>query len=203
MGGQRGDRRTRPQPVKVLAFHKPYGVVTQFSGESPNLADFVSVKGVYAAGRLDKDSEGLLILTNDGALIHHLTDPKYDHTKTYWVQVEGIPSEEALDQLRRGVTVQGYTTRPALVERLENPAVPEREPPIRFRQSIPTSWLAITLTEGKNRQVRRMTAAVGHPTLRLIRTWIGKLALGQLGVGVWRELSPGEIALLRQSGRSR
>lgn len=199
MGGARGDRPQKPRPVRVIALNKPYGVTSQFSGDDPNLSGLVPVKGVYAAGRLDKDSEGLLILTDDGELNHRLTDPQHTHAKTYWVQVEGVPDDEALERLRQGVDIQGYRTRPARVERLEAPNVGERVPPIRFRQNIPTSWLSITLTEGKNRQVRRMTAAVGYPTLRLIRAAIGQFKLGRLETGEWGFLSAVEIRQLLRS----
>lgn len=170
---------------------------TQFSGDPPTLADFVDVPDVYACGRLDKDSEGLLLLTSDGALQHRLTDPRFEHEKTYWAQVEGIPTREALAALRHGVEIQGYRTRPAQVRRLdEEPVLPPRDPPVRFRAAIPTSWIELKLTEGKNRQVRRMTAAVGFPTLRLVRVAIGDIRLGGLEHGRWRDLSPQELVAL-------
>ena len=185
----------------TIAFHKPYGVLTQFTDPDgtgrKTLGDYVGVEGVYAAGRLDADSEGLLILTSDGGLQHRLTDPKFGHEKTYWVQVEGEPEESALDPLRRGVTIQGYRTRPAKVRVLrETPAVAPRVPPVRFRAAIPASWVEVTLAEGRNRQVRRMTAAVGFPTLRLIRVAIGNLRLGGLEPGAWRELTTDEVKAL-------
>ncbi len=185
----------------TIAFHKPYGVLTQFTDPDgtgrKTLSDYVGVEGVYAAGRLDADSEGLLILTSDGGLQHRLTDPKFGHEKTYWVQVEGEPEEAALEPLRRGVTIQGYRTRPAKVRLLrEPPAVAPRVPPVRFRASIPTSWVEVTLAEGRNRQVRRMTAAIGFPTLRLIRVAIGSLRLGGLDPGAWRELTVDDIKAL-------
>jgi len=184
----------------TLLFYKPFGVTTQFSGAEPNLSNFVDVTGVYAAGRLDKDSEGLLLLTGDGWLQHRLTDPRYGHSRTYWAQVEGIPNSHALDRLRRGVVLGEFKTRPASAELLRNEILlPPRNPPIRFRKSIPTSWIELVLTEGKNRQVRRMTAAVGHPTLRLIRVAIGNLTLGELVPGQWRELKPSELGDLRRA----
>ncbi|HYF65031.1 MAG TPA: pseudouridine synthase, partial [Herpetosiphonaceae bacterium] len=152
------------------------------------LADYIPIPGVYAAGRLDTDSEGLLILTDSGSLQHQITDPKHKLPKTYWVQVEGTPSQSAIDQLAGGVILRDGPTRPARVERMEPPAIWERTPPIRERRAIPTSWLAISLTEGRNRQVRRMTAAVGHPTLRLIRHSIGPWSLGELQPGQWLAL---------------
>jgi 23S rRNA pseudouridine2457 synthase len=152
------------------------------------------MKGVYSVGRLDHDSEGLMLLTNDGAFQHRLSDPKFQHPRTYWVQVEGVPSTQALDRLASGVVIQGERTRPAKTRLLaEAPALPPRDPPIRFRKSVPTTWLELTLTEGRNRQVRRMTAAVGHPTLRLVRVAIGSVRLGRLQPGEWRELTPEEV----------
>ncbi len=187
----------------TIAFHKPYGVLTQFTDPDGTgrriLGDYVGVEGVYAAGRLDADSEGLLILTTDGGLQHRLTDPRFGHEKTYWVQVEGDPDDAALEPLRRGVTIQGHRTRAAKVRVLrESPEVAPRDPPVRFRASIPTAWLEVTLAEGRNRQVRRMTAAVGFPTLRLIRVAIAGVRLDGLEPGAWRELSTDEIkALIR------
>jgi 23S rRNA pseudouridine2457 synthase len=178
-----------------LLFWKPHGVVTQFTGEPPTLADFIRVPGVYACGRLDKDSEGLLVLTSDGALQHRLTDPRFEHPKTYWAQVEGIPDETALRALRRGVLLDGRRTRPAAARLLENePVLPPRDPPIRVRKNIPVSWLELKLTEGRNRQVRRMTAAAGFPTLRLVRFAIGPWTLEGLAPGQWREFDPGAMA---------
>jgi 23S rRNA pseudouridine2457 synthase len=185
-----------------LAFHyilftKPFGVVTQFSGAGPTLRDYIDVKDVYPVGRLDHDSEGLLLLTDDGALQHRLTAPKFAHPRTYWVQVEGEPEEIALSHLTEGVIVQGIPTRPAKVKLLaEEPLLAPRNPPIRFRKTVPTAWIEITLTEGRNRQVRRMTAAVGHPTLRLVRIALGNLRLEGLRPGEWRNLSGEEVALL-------
>jgi 23S rRNA pseudouridine2457 synthase len=191
-----------------LVFYKPHGVISQFSDgsvERPTLGDHVKVPGVYPVGRLDHDSEGLLLLTDDGWLQHRLTDPRYEHPKTYWVQVEGVPDEDALRQLREGIQIwPDFRTRPARVERIEGePALPPRDPPIRVRLSIPTAWLAITITEGRNRQVRRMTAAVGFPTLRLVRVAIGEIRLEGLAPGSWRELTAGEREYLKQFQKGR
>ena len=190
--------------MRVIAFNKPYGVVSQFTSREGKrtLAKFVRVKGVYPIGRLDEDSEGLLLLTDDGALQHWLSDPKFDHPKTYLAQVERVPDEAALDKLRREVVIQGYKTKPAEVRLLDHePALPPRDPPIRFRKSVLTAWLEITLIEGKNRQVRRMTAAVGHPTLRLVRVAVAGIGLGELKPGEWRELRFAEIAPLTKLHR--
>jgi 23S rRNA pseudouridine2457 synthase len=179
---------------RYFAIYKPYQMLSQFTDEGKyiglkHLYDFPI--DVYPVGRLDADSEGLLLLTNDNVLKHHLLTPKYEHPRTYCVQVEGLPIEEALQHLRKGVEInlkgEQYTTLPAEVSLIEEPAdLPLREPPIRFRANIPTSWLQITLTEGKNRQVRRMTAAVGLPTLRLVRVKIGEIVLGKRQSGdVW------------------
>jgi 23S rRNA pseudouridine2457 synthase len=185
--------------MRYLIFHKPYGILSQFTpdGQHLTLRDYIDVAGVYAAGRLDADSEGLLLLTNDGALQHRLTDPKFQHPRTYWAQVERIPDEHALEQLRNGVIVKDYRTRPAQARLLTaEPSFPDRDPPIRQRQNIPTAWLELILTEGKNRQVRRMTAAVGFPTLRLVRVAIGALQLTDLAPGSWRDLSITELQQL-------
>jgi 23S rRNA pseudouridine2457 synthase len=175
--------------ARTLLFNKPFRVLCQFTDAAgrATLADHVPVHGVYAAGRLDYDSEGLLVLTDDGALQARIADPRHALAKTYWVQVEGVPTPAALDQLRRGVRLKDGVTRPAEVEAISEPRIWERTPPIRMRKQIPTSWLAITLREGRNRQVRRMTAAVGLPTLRLVRVRIGDYALGSLQPGEWRE----------------
>ena len=182
--------------LHTIAFNKPYGVLPTFTDPAgrPTLADFVAIPGVYAAGRLDLDSEGLLLLTSDGTLAHQITDPQHKLPKVYLTQVERIPNEERLEQLRKGVVLNGKKTRPAEVCLLpDDPQLPNRPVPIRFRKNVPTAWLEITLREGLNRQVRRMTAAVGHPTLRLIRVAIGPIVLGDLQPGHWRELTNKEI----------
>jgi 23S rRNA pseudouridine2457 synthase len=181
----------------LLLFHKPYDVLCQFTPDQPGqrtLADFGFPKGVYPVGRLDMDSEGLLLLCDEPGFNHRFLDPEQGHPRAYWVQVEGLPDESALKKLKSGgLEIQGHRTRPCRVELLENePSVPPRDPPVRFRKSIPTSWLRIELVEGKNRQVRRMTAAVGYPTLRLIRCAIGGLEEIQLNQGEWIELSTEE-----------
>ena len=181
---------------RTLVFNKPYGVLPCFTDPAgrPTLADFVAVPGVYAAGRLDQDSEGLMVLTSDGALAHYITDPRHHLPKVYLAQVERVPDEAVLTRLRQGVLLKGIRTRPAEVRVLpEEPAFPDRAVPIRFRKYVPTAWLRITLREGMNRQVRRMTAAVGHPTVRLIRIAIGPVALGDLEPGHWREMTSREI----------
>jgi 23S rRNA pseudouridine2457 synthase len=160
----------------------------------PTLRDSIDLPGVYAAGRLDLDSEGLLLLTSDGRLAHYITDPQHKLPKVYLSQIERIPNEEALEQLRQGVILNGKKTKPAGVRLLPNdPHLPERPVPIRFRKNVSTAWLEITLREGLNRQVRRMTAAIGHPTLRLVRVAIGPVALGALQIGKWRDLTSREI----------
>lgn len=175
---------------RLILLNKPFDVLCQFTGPSgrATLADYVPVPGVYAAGRLDADSEGLVVLTDDGALQHWIADPRHKLPKTYWVQVEGIPDEAAFQILREGVLLKDGRTRPARAEPMDPPAVWPRVPPIRERKSIPTSWLALTLFEGRNRQVRRMTAAVGHPTLRLIRWSVGPWSLRTLQPGEWTEV---------------
>jgi len=193
-----------PEPTRVLRFWKPYGVLTQFTDPEgrPTLADYIPIRDVYSVGRLDYDSEGLLLLTNNGALIARLTHPRYAHPKTYLVQVERVPSEADLDRLRAGIQLKDGLTRPAKVRLLENPPdLPERTPPIRHRANVPTAWLQITLTEGKKRQIRRMTAAIGYPTLRLVRVAIGNITLEGLGVGEYRALSQAQIAALWRSLR--
>lgn len=177
--------------ARLLLFHKPYGVLCQFTDTTgrPTLADFISVSGVYAAGRLDFDSEGLIVLTNSGRLQNEIADPRHKMPKTYWAQVEGVPEVEALQRLAGGIELTDGPTAPASVRVIEPPDVEPRTPPIRERRHIPTTWLEITLREGRNRQVRRMTAAAGHPTLRLIRVRIGLWELGKMRPGEWREVS--------------
>lgn len=177
--------------MTLVLFNKPYGVLSQFTDRgSPTtratLSDFVDVAGVYPAGRLDRDSEGLLLLTDDGRLQARIADPRFKSPKTYWVQVEGVPGERDLDRLRGGVTLADGPTRPAEAARIDPPAVWPRDPPIRVRQSVPDCWIALTIREGRNRQVRRMTAAIGFPTLRLVRVRIGDWALDDLAPGAWR-----------------
>jgi len=202
--------RPRPGPApaagsRTIAFFKPYDVLTQFTDAAgrATLKDYVDVPGVYPAGRLDRDSEGLLLLTDNGPLAHRLTDPRFEHPKTYLVQVERLPEPAALDALRRGVVLNDGPTRPASVALLDEPPdLPERPVPIRFRKNVPTAWLSLTIHEGRNRQVRRMTAAVGHPTLRLVRVAVGPVTLGSLQPGCWRDLTPEEAASLpRPAGR--
>jgi 23S rRNA pseudouridine2457 synthase len=181
----------------LLAFHKPYGVLSQFTAEPGSrwrtLADFQFPRDVYPLGRLDADSEGLLLLSDEPGLNSRLLEPKAAHWREYWVQVERIPTAAALRQLERGVDLGEHRTLPCRARRLDPPpAVPAREPPIRFRKNVPDCWLALELREGKNRQVRRMTAAIGHPTLRLMRVRIGSLPLGDLPAGKWRELGRAE-----------
>jgi 23S rRNA pseudouridine2457 synthase len=178
---------------RVILLNKPYGHLSQFTDEDghPGLAALVPVPGVYAAGRLDRDSEGLLVLADDGGLIARLTQPGRKSPKTYYAQVEGRPDDAALAALARGVTLADGPTRPAAARLIDEPArLWPRDPPIRARRAIPTAWLELVLTEGRNRQVRRMTAAVGHPTLRLIRWAIGDWTLDGLAPGTWREVSP-------------
>ncbi|GAA5215162.1 pseudouridine synthase [Corallincola platygyrae] len=181
-------RDTPVAPRKIVLLNKPFDVLCQFTDDQgrKTLADYVKEPNVYAAGRLDRDSEGLLILTNDGALQAKLTQPKRKTSKTYWVQVEKIPDEAALQQLRDGIELKDGMTLPAKVERMEAPDVWPRVPPIRERKSIPDCWLSITITEGRNRQVRRMTAAIGHPTLRLIRYRIGNWTIDGIANGEYR-----------------
>lgn len=177
--------------MRLILFNKPYGVLSQFTDrgtESPRatLSDFVPVPGVYPAGRLDRDSEGLLLLTDDGRLQAHISSPRFKLPKTYLVQVEGEPREDDLESLRRGLELKDGRTQPALVERIDPPALWPRDPPVRFRKSVADCWLQLIIREGRNRQVRRMTAAIGHPTLRLVRWSIGNWTLGDLDPGAWR-----------------
>lgn len=180
----------------LIALHKPYGIVTRFSPGLPGqrtLAEIALPKGVYPLGRLDVDSEGLLLLSDEKELPDLLLDPDRGHPRTYWVQVEGEPTVAALSRLASGVVVQGRRTRPCRARRLAGePALPPRHPPIRFRKSVPDCWIELELVEGRNRQVRRMTAAVGHPTLRLVRVRIGRFGLGSLAPGAWRVLDASE-----------
>ncbi len=194
-----GQRRTPPkppaparaEPPRLLRFCKPYGMLSQFTPEGRwrGLKDCIDVPGVYVAGRLDADSEGLLLLTNDGPLQARISDPRHKMEKTYWVQVEGMASDAQLEQLRRGVLLNDGPTLPAQARRLDPaPALWPRDPPIRVRQSIPDSWIEITIREGRNRQVRRMTAAVGLPTLRLVRVRIGPWSIEGLAPGQWQDV---------------
>lgn len=174
---------------RIILFNKPFGVLCQFTDAGRStLADYIPVPKVYPAGRLDFDSEGLVVLTDSGELQHRIADPRGKMSKTYWAQVEGIPDERTLRRLEHGVRLKDGTTRPAKVEAIETPRVWPRVPPIRERRRIPTAWLSITLTEGRNRQVRRMTAAVGFPTLRLVRIAVGPWRLGALEPGEWKEM---------------
>ena len=176
--------------ARLILFNKPYGVLSQFTAEDghPGLSAYISVPGVYAAGRLDRDSEGLLILTDDGALQHRLADPRHKQPKTYWAQIEGAPTDADLEPLRQAMDLGDFVTRPARARVIAEPAgLWPRDPPIRMRQAIPTAWIEIVLAEGKNRQVRRMTAKAGFPTLRLIRAAIGDYHLDALRPGEWRE----------------
>lgn len=176
----------------LILLNKPYGVLCQFTDRAgrSTLGDHVPVRDVYPAGRLDHDSEGLVLLTDDGALQAHLADPRHGAEKVYWAQVEGLPADEPLTRLRQGILLGDGRTRPARVRRIAEPAgLWPRDPPIRHRAAIPTSWIEIGLREGRNRQVRRMTAAVGHPTLRLIRVAVGEYSLGDLQPGQWREVA--------------
>jgi 23S rRNA pseudouridine2457 synthase len=180
----------------LIAFNKPFGVICKFRPEPgrPTLADYIKIPGVYPAGRLDTDSEGLLLLTDDGALQTRIAEPRHKLAKIYWAQVEGAPTEDALAKLRTGVNVGDFTTQPAGARLIDEPAnLWPRDPPIRYRAKIPTAWLEITLREGKNRQVRRMTAKVGFPTLRLVRARIGGISVEGLKLGEWREIEPASL----------
>jgi 23S rRNA pseudouridine2457 synthase len=191
--------------MKYIVFYKPYGVLCQFTSGNDTqrltLKDYISVPGVYPVGRLDLDSEGLLLLTDNGQLQHRLANPKFAHPRTYFVQVERIPDQAALNKLRNGIKIKDYLTRKAKVRLLtDEPILPPRIPPIRDRQTVPTCWLEMILTEGRNRQVRRMTAAVGFPTLRLVRVSLGsqpqQITLSGLKPGQWRKLTTQEINML-------
>lgn len=179
--------------ARVIVFNKPFGVLSQFTDKGtkdsprPTLSGFIDIPGVYPAGRLDRDSEGLLVLTDDGRLQARISNPRFKLEKTYLVQVEGTPGDDALDALRRGVTLKDGPTRPARVERIAPPDLWPRDPPVRFRKSVPDEWLRITISEGRNRQVRRMTAHVGHPTLRLVRWQVGQWSLDGIAPGTWTD----------------
>ncbi|MGC3976420.1 MAG: pseudouridine synthase [Nitrospira sp.] len=193
---------TARRPGRTLAFHKPYDVLPCFTDPDGRhtLSRYIDVRAVYPAGRLDRDSEGLLLLTSDGTLAHHITDPRHLLPKVYLVQVERVPDASALKRLETGVLLGSRRTRPARARLLKDPPhLPERPVPIRFRKHVSTAWLELTLREGMNRQVRRMTAAVGHPTLRLVRIAIGPISLGDLQPGQWRELTKQEVADLFHS----
>lgn len=191
--------------TRLLLLNKPYGVLPQFTDAEgrPTLANYIPIPKVVAAGRLDRDSEGLLVLTDDGRLQHRITDPRHKLPKSYWVQVEGIPDDEALQQLAAGVLLNDGPTRPAQVRLIAEPALWPRDPPVRFRAAIPTAWLELTIHEGRNRQVRRMTAAVGYPTLRLVRVAIGPWRLEGLAPGEWRELEPAAYSFIVDTPPSR
>jgi len=185
--------RPDTSPSRLLCFNKPYGVLSQFTPEGRwrGLKEYIDVPGVHAAGRLDADSEGLLLLTNDGPLQARIADPRFKMEKTYWVQVERLPDEAALQALRQGVQLNDGMTLPAQARRLEPPPVLwQRDPPIRVRQNIPDCWIELVIREGRNRQVRRMTAAIGHPTLRLVRAAIGPYTLDGLEPGQWKDVEP-------------
>jgi 23S rRNA pseudouridine2457 synthase len=187
-----------PLVSRYLLFNKPFHVLCQFSrqGEKKTLADFIPVPAVYPAGRLDFDSEGLVLLTNDGALQHSLTHPLFAHPRTYWVQVEGTVTPQAIAQLKRGIVIDAKPTLPCEAAAIAEPLLPVRDPPVRFRKNIPTSWLKLILREGRNRQVRRMTATAGFPTLRLVRAAIGNLHIDGLLPGAWRDLTPAEARFI-------
>jgi 23S rRNA pseudouridine2457 synthase len=184
--------------TKLIVFNKPFGVLSQFtdSENRETLANYIDIPNIYPAGRLDKDSEGLLLLTDDGQLQQRIADPKFKWTKHYWIQVEGVVSDETLQKLREGIELKDGLTLPAKVTRINDPEILwERNPPIRFRKTVPTQWLDIVIKEGRNRQVRRMTAAVNHPTLRLIRYQIGPIELGSLELGKYKLIDTESIKI--------
>lgn len=193
--------------AQLILFNKPYGVLSQFTDrrsptERPTLSGFIDVPGVYPAGRLDRDSEGLLVLTDDGALQARIASPKYKAPKTYLVQVEGAPSEADLQPLRDGLTLKDGRTRPAQARLIDPPELWDRDPPVRFRKSVPDRWIELTLREGRNRQVRRMTAAIGHPTLRLVRWQVGDWSLDGIAPGEWCALPLLQTPQQRQNRRN-
>ncbi len=196
-------------PHRYLLFHKPFNVLSQFTDNSPpeqqrsTLKDFIPVPNVYPVGRLDHDSEGLMLLTDDGQFQHRLSDPKFQHPRTYWVQIERVPTDEDLEPLRTGIKIPDYFIRPAQVSLMPQPDLPPRNPPIRFRKNVPTAWLEMTLTEGKNRQVRKMTAAIAFPTLRLVRVAIATLRVTDLAPGEWRDMTYKELEELLRSMKKR
>ena len=190
---------------RLVLFNKPFNVLSQFTDAEgrETLADYIELPGVYPAGRLDRDSEGLLLLTDDGALAHQLTEPRKQTWKTYWAQVEGEIDKTALKALRKGVTLKDGPTRPARARKIDEPAIWPRTPPVRYRASIPTSWLELQIREGRNRQVRRMTAAVGFPTLRLVRAAVGEWTLNGLQPGAYRQIEVAPTPRRVTQGRRR
>ncbi|MBE0455261.1 MAG: pseudouridine synthase [Roseovarius sp.] len=192
----------------MIVFNKPFGVLPQFSDRGtvsprPTLSAFIDLPAVYPAGRLDRDSEGLMVLTDDGRLQSVIADPRHKLPKTYLVQVEGLPDDDALDRLRKGLMLKDGETRPARVRRIDEPALWPRDPPVRFRKSVPDRWLELIIKEGRNRQVRRMTAAIGHPTLRLVRWGVGPWTLGGLQPGAWRSADIPDDLLRRARSKMR